>query len=66
VTAQTFKTHFQVTTFANSILDNVRKPISPANIDTTADKIQFSYDVLVAQGQNHLFKNRWLHCFIES
>jgi maltose phosphorylase len=24
---------------------------SPANIDTTTDKIQFSYDVLVAQGQ---------------
>jgi maltose phosphorylase len=53
VTAQTFKTHFQVTTFMqNSILDNGKKTaISPANIDTTADKIQFSYDVLVAQGQ---------------
>jgi maltose phosphorylase len=35
----------------NSILDNGKKTNSPANIDTTADKIQFSYDVLVAQGQ---------------
>ena len=53
VTAQTFKTHFQVTTFMqNSIFENGKKTsISPANIDTTTDKIQFSYDVLVAQGQ---------------
>jgi maltose phosphorylase len=25
--------------------------ISPSSIDTTLDKIQFEYDVLVAQGQ---------------
>jgi maltose phosphorylase len=31
--------------------------ISPSSIDTTLDKIQFEYDVLVAQGQNHLSKN---------
>jgi maltose phosphorylase len=30
--------------------------ISPSSIDTTLDKIQFEYDVLVAQGQNHLSK----------
>jgi maltose phosphorylase len=37
----------------NTILENgKRTAISPANIDTTTDKIQFSYDVLVAQGQN--------------
>ncbi|MFV8391009.1 glycoside hydrolase family 65 protein [Flavobacterium sp. LB1P71] len=53
VTAQTFKTHFKVTTFMqNSILSNGEKTaISPSNIDATADKIQFSYDVIVAQGQ---------------
>ena len=53
VTAQTFKTHFKVTTFMhNSILTNGEKTnISPSNIDATADKIQFSYDVIVAQGQ---------------
>ncbi|TDE31236.1 glycoside hydrolase family 65 protein [Flavobacterium ranwuense] len=53
VTAQTFKTHFKVTTFMqNSILTNGEKTaISPSNIDATFDKIQFSYDVIVAQGQ---------------
>jgi maltose phosphorylase len=53
VTAQTFKTHFKVTTFMhNSILTNGEKTaISPSNIDATTDKIQFSYDVIVAQGQ---------------
>lgn len=53
VTAQTFKTHFKVTTFMqNSILTNGEKTaISPSNIDATADKIQFSYEVIVAQGQ---------------
>jgi maltose phosphorylase len=53
VTAQTFKTHFKATTFMhNSILTNGEKTgISPSNIDATTDKIQFSYDVIVAQGQ---------------
>ena len=53
VTAQTFKTHFKVTTFMhNTILTNGEKTnISPSNIDAKADKIQFSYDVIVAQGQ---------------
>jgi maltose phosphorylase len=57
VTAQTFKTHFEVTTFMqNSIFENgVNVHISPSS-DTTLDKIQFEYDVLVAQGQNHLSK----------
>ena len=36
----------------NSILTNGKKTaISPSNIDATSDKIQFSYDVIVAQGQ---------------
>jgi maltose phosphorylase len=53
VTAQTFKTHFKVTTFMhNSILSNGEKTaISPSNVDATSDKIQFSYDVIVAQGK---------------
>jgi len=53
VTAQTFKTHFKVTTFMhNSILENgVNASISPSSIDTTADKVQFEYDVIVGQGQ---------------
>jgi maltose phosphorylase len=53
VTAQTFKTHFEVTTFMhNSILENgVNVNISPSSIDTTLDKIQFEYDVIVGQGQ---------------
>jgi maltose phosphorylase len=40
----------------NSILENGNVHISPSSIDTTLDKIQFEYDVLVA-GQNHLSKN---------
>ena len=53
ITAQTFKTHFKVTTFMhNTILTNGEKTsISPSNIDTKNDKIQFSYDVIVAKGQ---------------
>jgi maltose phosphorylase len=54
VTAQTFKTHFKVTTFMqNSILVNGKNGnISPSNIKTSADKIQFSYDVIIAKGQS--------------
>lgn len=53
VTAQTFKTHFKATTFMhNTILTNGEKTaISPSHIDATAEKIQFSYDVIVGQGQ---------------
>ena len=53
VTAQTFKTHFKVTTFMqNSILVNGKNgSISPSNIKTGVDKIQFSYDVIIAKGQ---------------
>jgi hypothetical protein len=38
----------------NSILTNGEKHFA-INIDAT-DKIQFSYDVIVAQGQNHPFR----------
>jgi maltose phosphorylase len=38
-------------------LENGKKTaISPANIDTTTDKIQFSYDVLVAQKKSSIQK----------
>ena len=54
VTAQTYKTHFKVTTFMqNTILVNGKKSnISPSNVKTGTDKIQLSYDVLIAKGQN--------------
>ncbi|MBG6109372.1 maltose phosphorylase [Flavobacterium sp. CG_9.10] len=53
VTAQTFKTHFKVTTFMqNSILTNGEKTaIFPSNVEAVKDKIQFRYEVNVAQGQ---------------
>ncbi|PRZ26498.1 glycoside hydrolase family 65 protein [Flavobacterium granuli] len=53
ITAQTFKTHFEVTTFMqNSIWQNGENlSISPSAIDSLPDKIKFSYDVIVAQGQ---------------
>ena len=53
VTARTFKTHFTATTFMqNSILlEGNNLNISPFNVATTSDKIQFSYEVEVAIGQ---------------
>jgi maltose phosphorylase len=53
VTAQTFKTHFKVTTFMqNSILINGEvTTTSPSNIEAVSDKIKFSYELIVAQGQ---------------
>ena len=54
ITAHTYKTHFKVTTFMqNTILVNGKKSnISTSNVKTGADKIQLSYDVLIAKGQN--------------
>ncbi|OXB24368.1 family 65 glycosyl hydrolase [Flavobacterium tructae] len=53
VTAQTFKTHFKVTTFMHNTIfangENVN--ISPSTIDSTADKIQFTYGTIIAKGQ---------------
>ena len=53
VTARTFKTHFTATTFMqNSILLNgVNQNVSPSNIDTSIDKVQFTYQVEAAKGQ---------------
>jgi maltose phosphorylase len=52
VTARTFKTHFIVTTFMqNTILLNDKNlHINPSNIESSNDKIQFSYEVNVAKG----------------
>jgi maltose phosphorylase len=51
VTAQTFKTHFKVTTFMqNSILSNGKNlNLFPEIVSATKEKIQFSYAVSVAQ-----------------
>ncbi|MBF4492088.1 glycoside hydrolase family 65 protein [Flavobacterium sp. MR2016-29] len=53
VTAQTFKTHFKVTTFMhNTIFANGEDiHISPSTIDSTADKVQFTYGTIIAKGQ---------------
>jgi maltose phosphorylase len=53
VTAQTFKTHFKATTFMhNSIWANGKNEnISPVAIDVTNEKIQHSYETVIAQGQ---------------
>jgi maltose phosphorylase len=53
VTAQTFKTHFKVTTFMHNTIfangENVN--ISPSIIDSTADKVQYTYGTIIAKGQ---------------
>ena len=52
VTAQTFKTHFKVTTFMyNSIWTNGKNlNISPEIVSATKEKVQFNYAVTVAKG----------------
>ncbi|HNP31886.1 MAG TPA: glycoside hydrolase family 65 protein [Flavobacterium sp.] len=53
VTARTFKTHFTATTFMqNSILLNgTNQNASPSNVETSKEKIQFTYEVNAAKGQ---------------
>jgi maltose phosphorylase len=53
VTARTFKTHFIATTFMqNSILVNGQKQNAfPSNIETSKEKVQFTYEVTAAKGQ---------------
>ncbi|PBJ13132.1 glycoside hydrolase family 65 protein [Flavobacterium sp. ACN6] len=53
VTAQTFKTHFKVTTFMhNTILANNEDiHVSPSTIDSTTDKVQYTYGTIIAKGQ---------------
>ena len=53
VTARTFKTHFIATTFMqNSILLNDKNvTISPSDVSSDKEKVQFSYEVSVAKGE---------------
>jgi maltose phosphorylase len=53
VTAQTYKTHFKVTTFMhNSIFaNNENINISPSTIDSSSDKIAYTYGVIIPKGQ---------------
>jgi maltose phosphorylase len=53
VTAQTYKTHFKVTTFMhNSIFaNNENINISPSTIDSSSDKVAYTYGVIIAKGQ---------------
>jgi maltose phosphorylase len=53
VTAETYKTHFKVTTFMhNTILSNGENiNISPSAIDSTIDKVQYTYGTIIAKGQ---------------
>lgn len=51
VTAQTFRTHFKVTTFMqnNLLVDNKKLTILPEIVSETKEKVQFSYTVSVAK-----------------
>ncbi|NHM04868.1 glycoside hydrolase family 65 protein [Flavobacterium celericrescens] len=53
VTARTFKTHFTATTFMQNsvLLDGSNLSVTPINVQTTTEKIQFSYEIAVAKGQ---------------
>ena len=53
VTARTFKTHFTATTFMqNTILLNAKNQnLSPSNVESSKDKVQFTYEVTVSKGQ---------------
>jgi maltose phosphorylase len=53
VTARTFKTHFIATTFMqNTIFKNGHAlNLQPSNIKKSTEKVQFSYEVTVAQGE---------------
>ncbi len=53
VTARTFKTHFTATTFMHNtlLLNGSYLNSNPLNVETSSDKIQFTYEVSVAKGQ---------------
>ncbi|MDI1316174.1 glycoside hydrolase family 65 protein [Flavobacterium sp.] len=53
VTARTFKTHFTATTFMqNTILLNSKNlNLSPSNVESSKEKVQFAYEVEIAKGQ---------------
>ena len=53
VTAQTFKTHFKVTTFMHNtvLINDVPSQISASSVESTNDKVQYAYETLVAKGE---------------
>ncbi|WP_162126503.1 glycoside hydrolase family 65 protein [Flavobacterium phycosphaerae] len=53
VVARTFKTHFEVTTYMHNtiLINNVNQNFKPIFVDTTSDKVVFTYETLVAKGQ---------------
>jgi len=53
VTARTFKTHFTATTFMQNVvlLKGTNLNLNPSNVEKTTDKIQFTYEVAVTNGQ---------------
>ena len=52
VTAQTFKTHFKVTTFMHNtvLINGEASHISPTSIESGTDKVQYTYETIVAKG----------------
>ena len=53
VTARTFKTHFVATTFMQNaiLLNGENTNLSPENVESNSEKVQFTYAVSVAKGQ---------------
>ena len=53
VTARTFKTHFTATTFMqnNILLNGKNQNVSPSNVETSNEKVRFTYEIEVAKGQ---------------
>jgi maltose phosphorylase len=53
VTARTFKTHFTATTFMQNtiLLDGKNLNLSPSNIETSNEKVQFTYEASATKGQ---------------
>lgn len=53
VTARTFKTHFTATTFMHNtiLLESNNLNCTPSAVEKTSDRIQFTYEVIVAKGQ---------------
>jgi maltose phosphorylase len=58
VVARTFKTHFEVATYMhNSIfINNENQNAEPTFVDTTSDKVIFTYEQLVSKGQTVAFQ----------
>jgi maltose phosphorylase len=53
VTARTFKTHFTATTFMQNtiLLDGKNLNLSPSNVETSNEKVQFTYEAYATKGQ---------------